>query len=77
QYSGAKLESEMMRDRLMPVAEKAYELSKAGYDAGRFSWVELITAQQHLADIRIRHIEALRDAHIARAEISKFMKEGI
>lgn len=75
-YSGARLEAEMTRDRLMPKAVKAYELSKAGYDAGRFSWFELITAQQHLADIRVRQIEALKDAHIARAEITRFMKEG-
>lgn len=76
-YSGAKLEAEMTRDKLMPKAEKAYDLSKAGYDAGRFSWLELIAAQQHLADIRVRQIEALKDAHIARAEVSRFMKEGI
>jgi cobalt-zinc-cadmium efflux system outer membrane protein len=76
-YEGAKLEAAMVHDSLMPKAEQAYELSKAGYEAGRFSWIELISSQQHLADIRIRHIEALRDAHFARAEITKFMKEGI
>lgn len=76
-YSGAKLEAEMTRDKLMPKAEKAYELSRVGYDAGRFSWFELITAQQHLAEIRVRHIEALKDAHVARAEVSRFMKEGV
>lgn len=76
-YSGAKLEAEMTRDRLMPKAVKAYELSRAGYEIGRFSWFELIAAQQHLADIRVRQIEALKDAHIARAEITRFMKEGI
>ncbi|MEI6892719.1 MAG: TolC family protein [Pontiella sp.] len=76
-YSGAKLEAEMTRDRLMPKAKKAYQLSKNGYDAGRFSWFELITAQQHLADIRVRQIDALKEAHIARAEVSRFMKKGI
>ncbi|MEN8254527.1 MAG: TolC family protein [Verrucomicrobiota bacterium] len=76
-YGGAKMEAEMTRDKLMPKAEQAYGLSRAGYDAGRFSWFELINAQHHLADIRIRHIESLRDAHLARAQISKFMKKGI
>jgi len=75
-YSGAKLEAEMTRNNLMPKAEKAYALSQTGYEAGRFSWLELINAQQHLAAIRVRHIEALRAAHKARAEVSKFMKEG-
>jgi cobalt-zinc-cadmium efflux system outer membrane protein len=76
-YKGAKMEAELTRDQLIPKAEQAYELSQAGYAAGRYSWIELITSQQHLADIRIRHIEALKDAHLARAEITKFMQEGI
>ncbi len=76
-YSGAKVEAEMTRDKLMPKAEQAYELSRAGYDAGRFSWFELINAQHHLTSIRVRQIEALRDAHEARAEVYKFMKEGM
>jgi cobalt-zinc-cadmium efflux system outer membrane protein len=76
-YSGAKREAEIMHDKLMPKAEKAYELSRAGYEAGRFSWFESITSQQQLAEIRIRQIEALKDAHIARAEITRFMKEGM
>ena len=75
-YKGAKVEVEMTHNNLMPKAEQAYVLSRAGYDAGRFSWFELITAQQHLAAIRIRYIEALKDAHLARAELSKFMQEG-
>jgi len=76
-YNGAKVEVEMTRDRLTPKAERAYELSKAGYEAGRFSWFELIHAQHQLAEIRVRYIEALKDAHTARAKISRFMKEGI
>ncbi len=76
-YRGAKMEAEMTADRLVPKAREAYDVSKAGYDAGRFSWFELIGAQQHLTDIRVRNIEALRDAHFARAEITKFMKEEL
>jgi cobalt-zinc-cadmium efflux system outer membrane protein len=76
-YRGAKMEAEMTAERLVPKALQAYEVSKAGYDAGRFSWLELINAQQHLTAIRVRNIEALRDAHFARAEITKFMKEEL
>ncbi len=76
-YRGAKMEAEMTSDRLLPKAQEAYDVSKAGYDAGRFSWFELIGAQQHLADIRVRNVEALRDAHFARAEIKQFMNEEL
>ena len=67
----------MTRDQLIPKVEKAYELSRAGYDIGRYSWLELIAAQQNLAEIRVRQIETLKDAHLARADIENFMKEGI
>ncbi len=76
-YRGAKMEAEMVAERLMPKAQEAYEVSKAGYEAGRFSWVELIGAQQHLAEIRVRNVEALRDAHFAHAEIKQFTKEEL
>lgn len=76
-YRGAKMEAEMISDRLVPKAREAHEVSRSGYQAGRFSWFELIKAQQYLAEIRVRHIEALRDAHFARAEVAKFMKEEL
>lgn len=76
-YNGAKMEADMTTERLLPKSQEAYEVSKAGYDAGRFSWFELINAQHHLAEIRVRSIEALRDAHFAWAEITKFMKEEL
>jgi len=76
-YRGAKMEAEMTAERLVPKAQEAYDVSKAGYEAGRFSWVELIGAQQYLAEIRVRNVEALRDAHFAQAEIKKFMKEEL
>ena len=75
-YDGARREAEVVRDRLVPKAERAYALCKEGYDAGRFSWYEPINAQKHLTEIRIREIEALRRAHQARAELSKFIQKG-
>ena len=77
QYNGSKIEAEMIRSHLMPKAQRAYELSQSGYKTGRFSWMELITAQHQLVAIRVREIEALRDAHVLRAEITKYIEEGI
>ena len=77
QYRGAKMEADILAEQLVPKAQEAYEVIKAGYEAGRFSWVELIRAQQHLADVRVRNVEALRDAHFAQTEIKKFMKEEL
>ncbi len=76
-YMGARAQAEMGKKNLIPKAEQAYELSRAGYEVGRFSWLELIAAQQHLADLRIGYIEALKEAHLARIEILKLKAEGI
>lgn len=76
-YNGAEKQVELTITKLLPKAEQAYELSREGYDIGRFSWIELIAAHQNLADIRIRYIESLREAHLAYAQISKFSEEGI
>lgn len=76
-YEGGRMEAMLVSDKLLPKANEAYELTRSGYEAGRFSWFELIAAQQHLAEIRIRHIDALRDAHIARADIEKYMNEEL
>lgn len=74
-YSGAKAQVDISNNRLIPKAQEAYELSRKGYEAGRFSWLELIAAQQNLAEIRINHIEYLREAHLIRADLSQFMNE--
>jgi len=76
-YAGATAQSDMGRQKLIPKAVQAYELSRAGYEAGRFSWLELIAAQQRLAKIRIGYIEALKDAHLARIEILKLQAGGV
>jgi len=76
-YMGAKAQAEMGQEKLIPKAEQAYELSRAGYESGRFSWLELISAQQHLANIRMGHIEALKEAHLARIEVLKLKAGGI
>ncbi len=76
-YSGAKTQAEMVRDNLIPKAKKAYELSRIGYESGRFSWLELIAAQQRLADIRITYIETLKDAHLEWITILKLTTEEI
>jgi cobalt-zinc-cadmium efflux system outer membrane protein len=76
-YEGIRAQVEIGETQVIPSAEQAYELSRIGYEAGRFSWLELIAAQQNLAEIRINRIETLREAHLIRAELSKFENEGM
>ncbi len=74
-HKGAVMEVNLTRDKLLPKAEQAHAISREGYEAGRFSWLELISAQQHLAEIRIRYIESLLAVHRIEAELEPFRKE--
>ncbi len=76
-YEGATIKVEQSRDKLIPKAKRAFEVSREGYEKGRFSWLELIAAQQNLADIRVSHIEYLHDAHVLHTRLTRFVKEGI
>ncbi len=71
EYETAAAKASRYRETLLPKANKAYELSRAGYDSGRYSALELVIVQQRLATTHIRHIEAQRDALIARAQLNQ------
>ena len=76
QYNAKKMQAKRVKTTLIPKAERAYEVSQKGYKLGRFSWVELIAAQQALVRVRINYINYLRDAHLLRAQLLKFKPEG-
>ena len=62
----------MIQHQLIPKAEKAYDLTMEGYEAGRYSWIEQIEAQQHWTALRIRRIEALLAVQLLETELLKF-----
>ncbi len=72
-FDTAAGEAERYGTQLLPKAKRAYELSREGYSSGRYGWLELIEAQQMLAEVNIRAIEARRTAQQAAAELSKFI----
>jgi len=71
-YRRAGAEATQYKIRMLPIAEQTYALSRKGYAAGRYSWMELLAAQQNLAEIRIRTIEALLEAQKAAAKLTRF-----
>lgn len=74
-YDSASVQANRHRDILLPKAAKGYELSRAGYEAGRYSALEVILAQQHFTETNIRYIESLLDARLALAEMTKYISE--
>ena len=71
-YQSAATEAAQYEQRIIPKAEQAYALSRKGYEAGRYSWMELLEAQQNLAGIQIQYIEAVLEAQKAAATLTQF-----
>lgn len=69
----ASVEAHRYEEILLPKAEKIYELSRVGYEAGRYSSIELIMVRQNLSKTRLRHIDAVRNAQLAQAKLTPFM----
>ncbi len=76
-YKGTQARIDISKNNLIPTAQKAFEVSRKGYEMGQFSWLELISTQQNLGEIRIGYIGYLSDAHRIHAQLSKFITEGI
>ena len=53
------------------------EQTRYGYDRGRFSYLELATAQQELLDLRAAIIDAAADYHRLLAEIERLTNEKL
>ena len=66
---GAAKEIEMLRRDVLPGAQQAEEAIMQGYEAGRFTQLEILDARSTLIQARNQHLRALADYHQARAEI--------
>jgi cobalt-zinc-cadmium efflux system outer membrane protein len=60
-----------LRDEALPQALQALEQTRAGYERGRFSFLELATAQEELLGLRAAAIDAAADYHRMLAEIER------
>ena len=62
---------ETLRGDALPEEQKALDQTQYGYERGRFSYLELATAQQELLDLRAAIIDAAADYHRLLAEIER------
>ena len=67
--SRAASEVEILRRDVLPGAKEAEELVTAGYEAGRFTQLEILDARRTLIGARNQNLRALADYHKALAEI--------
>lgn len=67
----ARHESETLRDRMIPVAEKALALTQAGYDDARFSFLQVAQTRAVLLGLQRDVIEAAARYHQLLADIER------
>lgn len=68
---------ETLRTSAVPQAQRALEQTQAGYERGRFSYLELATAQREVLELRAAIIDAAADSHRVLAEIERLTGEPL
>ncbi len=71
EMDSARVRVDTLRNDALPLAQQALEQTRAGYERGRFSFLELATAQQELLALRAAVIDAAADYHRMLAEIER------
>ncbi len=61
--------ADKLRNTILPTAKKAFRVAKSGYEKGKFPYLEVLDAQRTLFDARAKYHTALKQYHIARANI--------
>ncbi len=61
--------AEKLKTVILPTAEKAFKLSRLGYEKGKFPYLEVLDAQRTLFEARSKYHKSLKQYHIARANI--------
>ena len=72
-----RMRLEILRADALPQAQQALEQTQFGYERGRFSYLELATAQQELLELRAAIIDAAADHHRVLTEIERLTGEPL
>jgi len=72
-WESAALEAKSLKQSIRPQAQDAFRLTLEGYQAGRFSYLEVLDVQRTLFDVRAEEVNALTRLHIARAEVERLV----
>lgn len=73
----ARERAETLRGDAIPQAQTALGQTQSGYERGRFSFLELLTAQQELLELRAAAIDAGADYHRLLAELERVTSEPL
>jgi cobalt-zinc-cadmium efflux system outer membrane protein len=68
---GAALEQEqLIREHVLPAGESAFAAASKGFNAGKFSFLEVLDAQRSYFHAQQQHLRAVSEAHRAAADLA-------
>lgn len=71
ELENAYRQAQSLKDTVIPAAEKSYSLSRQGYRAGKFPYLEVLDAQRTLVEARAQYNDTLKEYHGKRAEVER------
>lgn len=77
EMQAARVRVETLRGEALPQAQQALDQTRSGYERGRFSFLELVTAQEEFLALRAAAIDAAADYHRMLAEIERLTSAAL
>ncbi len=65
----ARTEAETLRTKIQPLAQRTFGRVQQGYQLGRRTYLEVLTAQRTVFDVRQQYLEALSRYHLALVDV--------
>lgn len=65
-----------MREQILPTAQRVFDSTVTGFEAGKFGFLDVLDAQRTLLQIRTQYLQALYDRYRAVAELGRYAGTG-
>ena len=75
--SAAQRETGILRDKILPAAKSAFEVTNKGYELGKFGYLEVLDAQRTLFQNQILYVRALANYQRLVNEIERLIAAPI
>jgi cobalt-zinc-cadmium efflux system outer membrane protein len=75
--ASAHARASILGKSVVPEAQKAFDAASAGYNEGKFPYLDVLDAQRTVFDARVQHLEALAEHLAAVADIEGLVGQSI
>ena len=72
----ALTEVDALQNEVLPGAQSAFEAASKGFDAGKFSFIDILDAQRALVQVRTQTLRAIAETHRAATDIERALGDN-